>query len=113
MNPGSPQAPAKLIRKRLDDAGVEAYFASLAGATELELRVKGTALAHSDAATELAVVAAQLRSGAVLAVQLRFALDGMWWCDTVVRKGDTYRLVRMEQEFPPEPGGSPGPPAGP
>jgi hypothetical protein len=38
-----------------------------------------------------------------LAVQLRFCQDGVWWCDTVVRKGDTYRLVRMEQELPPGP----------
>ncbi len=91
-----PPGPA---RKRLDDAGLEAHFETLATrAQAIEIRYKDDATSHSDAAAaELGEAARRLRAGEVLAVQIRFFQDDDWWCDTVLRRGDSYRLVRMRQ----------------
>lgn len=93
------KVPIKLDRKRLDDAGVATHLEALAASAEaIEIRVKGGATDYSDAAgPELAEVARRLLAGEVLAVQVRFFADGDWWCDTITRRGDTYRLVRMRQ----------------
>jgi hypothetical protein len=97
--------PVKLLRTRLDDAGLDAHLAALAGqAQAIELRVKGAAGSHSDAATDtLDVVGARLRAGEVVAIQIRFFQDDAWWIDTVMRAKDGYRLVRMREEEPPDP----------
>lgn len=91
--------PTKLVRKRLDDAGVEAHFAEVAAQGQaLELRVKDAAAHYSSATAEqLHDAGLRLRQGAIAAVQLRFFRDGDWWCDTVMRAADGYRLVRMRQ----------------
>ena len=104
MLPDPPHPPVKLLRKRLDHAGVDAHLASVAShAQAIEVRTKGAAAAHSDATTApLDDVARRLKAGELSAVQLRFFQDNVWWCDTIVRKGDDYRLVRMQQEGPPE-----------
>jgi hypothetical protein len=104
VSPGSALPPVKLLRKRLDGDGVDAHFASLARhAQAIEIRTKGAVAAHSDAtASQLDEVARQLRAGEIVAAQVRFFEDDAWWCDTVVRKGDDFRLVRMKQEEPPE-----------
>ncbi len=105
MPPGIPPPAVKLLRKRLDQAGVEAHFAELRrDAQSLEIRIKGAAAAYSEATTagQLDEVARRLRAGEIIAVQLRFFQDDAWWCDTLVRKGDDFRLVRMRQEDPPD-----------
>ncbi|MCA9677207.1 MAG: hypothetical protein KC464_19435 [Myxococcales bacterium] len=43
-----------------------------------------------------------MTAGELVAVQLRFFLADAWWCDTIVRKGDDFRLVRMQQEDLPD-----------
>ena len=97
--------PVKLIRKRLDDAGVDLHLAALAkDAQAIEVRVKGAVAAHSEtSASDLADLARRLKAGELVAVQVRFFQDGVWWCDTIVRKGDDFRLVRMQQEELPAP----------
>ena len=99
------QAPVKLVRKRLDHAGVEAHFAALRrDAQALEIRIKSAVAVNSEAtSSDLDEIARRLREGEIVAVQIRFFQEEAWWCDTVVRKGDDYRLVRMQQEDPPEP----------
>ena len=94
------QKPVKLLRKRLDDAGVAAHFDWLATeAREIEIRIKGQAASQSDAATEsLAEVGRRLRAGEIVAVQIRFFQGEAWWCDTLMRAGDSFRLVRMREE---------------
>ena len=91
--------PLRLDRKRLDAAGVAEHFESLATTAQaIEIRFKDDETTHSDAAaTELAEAARRLCAGEVLAVQIRFYQDDAWWCDTVIRRGDSYRLVRMRQ----------------
>jgi hypothetical protein len=99
-----PLTPVELRRERLDADGVIAHFASIAGrAQAVEIRTKGAAAALSEAASGgLDDAARRLIAGEIVAVQLRFFEDNAWWCDTVVRKGRDFRLVRMREESPPE-----------
>ena len=92
-------APVKLVRKKLDAAGVEAHVAELAArARSIEIRIKGAAARYSEATTEqLDEVARRLRAGEIAAVQIHFFADDDWWCDTIMRAGDAFRLVRMKQ----------------
>lgn len=91
--------PLRLDRRRLDDVGLAEHFETLARtAQEIEIRFKDDETTHSDAAAaELDEAARRLRAGDVVAVQIRFYQEGSWWCDTVMRRGDSYRLVRMRQ----------------
>lgn len=97
--------PVALERKRLNGAEVEAHLASIAGrARAIELRVKGVAIGYSTAtAAKLNEVGRRLRAGDLVAVQIRFFHDDAWWCDTVMRAGESFRLVRMRQDEPPIP----------
>jgi len=96
--------PVKLVRKKLDEAGLDAHLATLASAEGVEIRTKGAAGAYSDAATEqLDAVVQRLRAGEIVAIQIYFFQDGDWWFDTLMRGDDCYRLVRMKQELPPDP----------
>jgi hypothetical protein len=92
----------KLVRKRLDEAGLAAHFAWLAAeAKAIEIRVKGAPTAYSEAATSLDDTARRLAAGELLAVQVQYFHDDCWWSDTLLRAKDGYRLVRMRQESPP------------
>lgn len=93
----------KLLRKRLDADGVTAHFESLAQCAEaIEVRTKAGAAARSSAAdTELDEARRRLLAGEVTAVQIAFFADGAWWCDTLMRRGDSFRLVRMRQDATP------------
>lgn len=92
-----PDDPVKLVRKRLDAAGVEAHLQSLTTAEHVELRVKGGAGHYSDPAVSLDDVARRLAVGEIAAVQIRFFDGGQWWCDTVLQVRDDYRLVRIRE----------------
>jgi hypothetical protein len=91
MSPPFEQKPVKLLRKRLDDAGVAAHFEWLAAeARAIEMRIKGLTAGYSDAATEpLDEVGRRLRRR-ILAVQIRFFQGEDWWCDTLMRAGDSF-----------------------
>jgi hypothetical protein len=99
MSQPSRPPPIKLVRRRLDDAGIEAHLASLAShAQAIEVRIKGGAAGYSSAsAAELEAAGRRLRAGEILAVQVRFFQDEAWWCDTLMRVKESYRLVRMRQ----------------
>lgn len=94
--------PVKLVRKRLDDAGVAAHFEWLASqAQAIEIRIKGAVAGYSEATTEqLEDAGRRLRAGEIVAVQIRFLQGDDWWCDTLMRAGESFRLVRMRQEDP-------------
>ncbi len=94
-----PEKPVKLLRKRLDDAGVEAHLRSLAAqAQQIEIRIKGAIDRYSDATTDtLEAVGRRLVAGEVVAIQIRFFQDDDWWSDTVMRADDGFRLVRMRE----------------
>jgi hypothetical protein len=100
--PPTTQKPIKLLRKKLDAAGVEAHFDSVASqAQAVEVRIKGAAEGYSSADTaQLEETGRRLRAGDIAAVQLRFFQDDAWWCDTVMRVKESYRLVRMRQSDP-------------
>jgi hypothetical protein len=95
----SDDKPIKLVRKRLDDAGVVDHLEQLAGdAQAIEIRTKDAKLGYSEAsAGDLAELGRQLITGAIAAVQIRFHQNGDWWCDTVMRADKDFRLVRMRQ----------------
>jgi hypothetical protein len=91
--PGLP----KLVRARLDVAGVEAHLAWVAAeARAVEVRVKRARDARSMTAS-LTDAAQLLAAGDFIGAQIRYRLDGVCYCDTVMRKRDGFRLVRMRQ----------------
>lgn len=94
-----PTPHVKLVRKRLDEAGVKAHFDRLAAeAAAVEIRVKTAAAGQSaEESIELEAACRRLVAGDLIAVQIRFHQQGAWWCDTVMRVRDDYRLVRMRQ----------------
>lgn len=91
----------KLLRKRLDRAGVLSHLAELQrNAQSIELRVKGVEAGYSEETiNDFNELGRQLIEGELVAVQLRFHLDEAWWCDTLMRDRDHFRLVRMRQEL--------------
>jgi len=100
--------PPKLVRKRLDEAGVAAHFRELAEhAQGVEVRVKEAAARQSDASKDgLEELGRRLVAGELIAVQVWFFQDDSWWCDTVMRahegaRDHGFRLVRMQGEEPP------------
>jgi len=96
--------PIKLLRKRLDAPGLVAHLGVLAAeAQAIEIRIKGAVGAYSADATaeHLDELGRRLVAGEIVAVQLRFFQDDDWWCDTLMRAGDDFRLVRMRQGEPP------------
>jgi|GEM_PF-6968441 len=99
----------KLVRERLDAAGVQQHLTLIRNTGEqVELRIKGGDVAYSEAsADQLADLGRQLVDGSIVAVQLRYLQDGQEWCDTLMRARKDYRLVRMRTEWP-EPPTDPG-----
>ncbi len=97
------EKPVKLVRKRLDAAALGEHLRSIVAHAEvIELRVRDALGHRSEAASEtLEVVARRLLAGELEAVQLRYVQDGEPWCDTVMRTGDDFRLVRMREDEPP------------
>jgi hypothetical protein len=89
----------EVYRERLDDAGVEAHLGRLAReATELEIRIKDDGSSYSDAtADDVAEVTRRLLGAEIHGVQVRYLREGEWWCDTVIHRGGSYRLVRTRQ----------------
>lgn len=97
--PGRTKVPTKLLRKKLDEAGVKAHFASLALLMPApEVRVKASHTAYSTGAeTDLADAVDRLLDARLTAVQVRFEKDGVEVCDTIVRVPGGFRLVRIRQ----------------
>ena len=94
------ERPVKLVRRRLDAAGVEAHLRELATtARELEVRVQGeTSRLSAASGATLDAVARRLIAGEIAAAQIRFRDGGDdWWCDTVMRAPHGFRLVRMRE----------------
>ena len=91
--------PVKLVRKRLDAAGLEAHLRALAASAQnIEIRVKGAVARYSDATTDsLETVGRRLLAGELVAVQIRFFEHDDWWSDTVMQAKDGFRLVRMRE----------------
>ena len=91
--------PVKLVRQRLDAAGVVAYVADLVTrATQLEVRTKDDLSQMSDATVEpLAALADRLVAGELAGLQIRFFADDDWWSDTVLRARAGFLLVRMRE----------------
>ena len=91
--------PAKLSHQRLDAAGVAAHLRELAArAPGLEVRIQSTNARQSDATTEsLDEIGRRFLAGEIAGIQIRFAEGDGWWCDTLRRVKDSYRLVRMRE----------------
>ncbi len=99
MTHASNHTSTKLLRKRLDGAAVAEHLNQISvHARSLDIRVKDTATHYSAAAAaQLVEVTQQLVAGNLAGIQVRYQRDGAWWCDTVTRAGDVFRLVRARQ----------------
>lgn len=89
----------------LDAAGLEALLRDLEACARVqEVQIKGAARAHAAAVRpDLPAAAEALRARACRGVQVRYAWDGVDWCDTIlVQPGPTptYRVVRMQAPTP-------------
>ncbi len=42
---------------------------------------------------------ASIEAGEIFAVQIRYGYEGREWCDTVMKRGNVTKLVRMSQEM--------------
>lgn len=82
----------------LDAAFVDRLFADVGACTELlSVTTKGGAeLRAGGEGTTLAEAHAALSAGVVLGVQLRYRHEGRAWCDTILRRADGFRVVRIE-----------------
>ena len=90
---------AKLSHQRLDANGVAAHLRDLAArAQHLEVRIQSASARQSDATTEsLDEIGRRFLAGEIAGIQIRFADGDDWWCDTLRRAKDSYRLVRMRE----------------
>lgn len=82
----------------LDEAFVARLFADVGACTELRsVTTKGGPELRTDGAgTTLAAAHEALRAGVVVGVQLRYVHEGRAWCDTILRRPDGFRVVRIE-----------------
>lgn len=94
-----PGTPTKLVRKRLDAAGVTMHLADIAATgSQLEVRTKDATARMSDPTSEsLDALAKRLVAGELAGLQIRFFADGAWWSDTLLRAADGFRLVRLRE----------------
>ncbi len=54
---------------------------------------------RAHAREQLLAAAAALQSGQVNRIQIRYRWDGAQWIDTLERRGESFRLVRIRHEF--------------
>lgn len=91
----------KLHRELLDEAGVDALFATVEREGEgVGILLKGGPDEHAnDELVTLSAARELLRARTVHAVQLRYRLGTTAWLDTLMRVPDGVRLVRIEDTF--------------
>ncbi|MFT5433627.1 MAG: hypothetical protein ACI9OJ_004333 [Myxococcota bacterium] len=86
----------------LDDTAANELFSDLrAGATISSVQLRVVARGTPEQCN-LDAGATALREGAATAMQIRYGFDGSNWCDTVTRRGGTFRIVRMRELRPDE-----------
>jgi hypothetical protein len=88
-----------VYRASLDEATFDTYLEDLRALDgPLEVRAKAAATVYAEERTwTLDDAVSALEAGAVRAVQVRYALDGQVWCDTIMGagRGVPRQLVRM------------------
>ena len=91
--------PAKLSHQRLDADRVAAHLRDLAArGPGLEVRIQSANARQSDTTTEsLEEIGRRFLAGEIAGIQIRFADGDGWWCDTLRRAKNGYRLVRMRE----------------
>jgi len=87
----------------LDEAQLGALVDDLTACAQVdEVRIKGGATSYSAESPGLSDAVSALREGRVRAVQILYRHNGQGWCDTLVGRGATTRLVRNQiPESPP------------
>ncbi len=86
----------ELFSGTFDDTTLDAWVADLTALASIDqVLLKGSERAHSAPGASVAAAVACLRRGASRGVQVWYRLGEEAWCDTLVRMGDTTRIVRM------------------
>jgi hypothetical protein len=86
----------------LDDAAANELLSDLRlGATISSVQLRVVARGTPEQC-DLDTGATALRAGTATAMQIRYGFDGSNWCDTLTRRGDTFRIVRMRELRPDE-----------
>jgi hypothetical protein len=87
----------ELYEGELDGAGLAAYQAALRTSTRvISVRAKSGATGLSVAHTGVDPALADLRRGAIRAVQVRYEYDGVEWSDTLLALPHGVRVLRMQ-----------------
>ncbi len=83
-----------------DDRSLAVLFRDIVALGDIEdVMWKPSPLSRAESASlDLIEVHRALRSRTVCAVQIRYRRHGATWLDTVVRRGDGYRLLRTVAE---------------
>lgn len=92
----------ELLDDVLDDDTCWHLFSDIANfGTDVRITVKGGRRDHGEVVPITVGEAHELlRYNEVLAIQLRYRYQGCLWCDTVMRKGHQYRIVRIQSVSP-------------
>lgn len=87
----------------LDATQLSSLVDDLAACAQVdEVRIKGGATSYSSESPSLADAVTALQDGRVRAVQILYRHNGQGWCDTLVGRGTSVRLVRNQiPETPP------------
>jgi hypothetical protein len=98
VSEGSPApSPPALSETELDRGEVRALLDALAAEARIEqIRLRGPARQRSEQALTLQDAERALFAGESSAVQIVYRFAGAAFCDTLLRRGERFRLVRAE-----------------
>jgi hypothetical protein len=92
---------APVWEKLIDRPTLSTLFTELKShARVISIREKGGPMQFAgEEVPDLTTVYSALLSGAVHAVQIRYAYDDEEWCDTLLQSHDGWKLLRMKQRL--------------
>ena len=92
----------ELLEGLLDTKKLQQLLTDWQEQTVLEsVAVKAAAEARAEVTpADLPAVMAQLAAGTIVGVQVRYTFDERAWCDTVMRQGKKFRLIRSDVTHP-------------
>jgi len=93
-----PTIPA-ILEGEMEAAMLEQYFADLdAAADVMHIQVRSSAQTGGDRAVSLEELRRLVIANDVRMAQVRYAHNGSTWCDTLIVRPESIRLIRMLQD---------------
>ena len=90
----------ELHQSTLDTATLEALFADLEACTEILAVLPKAGPGHTQPENiTLAEGKARLLAGQLCGLQIRYRYQGEEWWDTLIHRGDTIQITRIQQNY--------------